>query len=69
MTSLHLGAADTDMMVRYDGDKSAPEAVVAAALDGIEAHRPEALAGAWSPPGEGAAVRGPGRHPEAALST
>ncbi|MFF0328054.1 hypothetical protein ACFYTU_45570 [Nonomuraea angiospora] len=39
VTGLHLGAADTDMMAWYDGDKTAPEAIVAAALDGIEAHR------------------------------
>ncbi|MFC0866191.1 SDR family oxidoreductase [Sphaerimonospora cavernae] len=44
VTGLHLGAADTDMMAWYDGDKSAPEVIVAAALDGIEAHRPEVLA-------------------------
>ncbi|MFG6196307.1 SDR family oxidoreductase [Nonomuraea sp. JJY05] len=48
VTGLHLGAADTDMMAWYDGDKTAPEAIVAAALDGIEAHRPEVLADAWS---------------------
>ncbi|MEV4894657.1 hypothetical protein AB0K48_35250 [Nonomuraea sp. NPDC055795] len=36
------------MMAWYDGDKAAPEAIVAAALDGIEAHRPEVLADAWS---------------------
>ncbi|MEU4419062.1 SDR family oxidoreductase [Actinoplanes sp. NPDC024001] len=44
VTGLHLGAADTDMMAWYDGDKTAPEVIVAAALDGIEAHRPEVLA-------------------------
>ncbi|SDK93052.1 NADP-dependent 3-hydroxy acid dehydrogenase YdfG [Nonomuraea maritima] len=48
VTGLHLGAADTDMMAWYDGDKSAPEAVVAAALDGLEAHRLEVLADTWS---------------------
>ncbi|MFI6908213.1 SDR family oxidoreductase [Nonomuraea sp. NPDC050394] len=48
VTGLHLGAADTDMMAWYEGDKAAPEAIVAAALDGIEAHRPEVLADAWS---------------------
>ncbi|MER6514665.1 SDR family oxidoreductase [Nonomuraea sp. NPDC001636] len=48
VTGLHLGAADTDMMAWYDGDKSAPEVIVAAALDGIEAHRPEVLADDWS---------------------
>ncbi len=44
VTGLHLGAADTDMMAWYDGDKTAPEVIVAAALDGIEAHRSEVLA-------------------------
>ncbi|WP_433501242.1 hypothetical protein ACQP1K_13555 [Sphaerimonospora sp. CA-214678] len=48
VTGLHLGAADTDMMAGYDGYKSAPEVIVAAALDGIEAHRPEVLADDWS---------------------
>ncbi|MEV0350723.1 SDR family oxidoreductase [Nonomuraea sp. NPDC050680] len=48
VTGLHLGAADTDMMAWYNGDKSAPEVIVAAALDGIEAHRPEVLADDWS---------------------
>ncbi|MFI6740405.1 SDR family oxidoreductase [Nonomuraea sp. NPDC050451] len=48
VTGLHLGAADTDMMAWYDGDKTAPETIVAAALDGVEAHRPEVLADAWS---------------------
>ncbi|MEV0231450.1 hypothetical protein [Nonomuraea sp. NPDC050786] len=48
VTGPHLGAADTDMMAWYDGDKTAPEVIVAAALDGIEAHWPELLADAWS---------------------
>lgn len=48
VTGLHLGAADTDMMAWYNGDKTAPEVIVAAALDGIEAHRPEVLADDWS---------------------
>ncbi|MEO3886879.1 SDR family oxidoreductase [Nonomuraea sp. B5E05] len=48
VTGLHLGAADTDMMAWYHGDKSAPEVIVKAALDGIEAHRPEVLADDWS---------------------
>ncbi|GAA0372882.1 SDR family oxidoreductase [Microbispora corallina] len=48
VTGLHLGSADTDMMAWYDGDKTAPEVIVAAALDGIEAHRPEVLADDWS---------------------
>ncbi|MEU6789562.1 SDR family oxidoreductase [Nonomuraea angiospora] len=48
VTGLHLGAADTDMMAWYEGDKTAPEVIVAAALDGIEANRSEVLADAWS---------------------
>ncbi|TDD19402.1 SDR family oxidoreductase [Nonomuraea diastatica] len=48
VTGLHLGAADTDMMAWYNGEKSAPEVIVAAALDGIEGHRPEVLADDWS---------------------
>lgn len=48
VTGLHLGAADTDMMAWYDGDKAAPAVIVAAALDGIEAGRAEVLADAWS---------------------
>ncbi|WP_433371943.1 SDR family NAD(P)-dependent oxidoreductase [Actinoplanes sp. CA-142083] len=48
VTGLHLGAADTDMMARYDGPKAAPADVVAAALDGIEANRLEVLADEWS---------------------
>ncbi|MEU8238272.1 SDR family oxidoreductase [Actinoplanes missouriensis] len=48
VTGLHLGAADTDMMADYDGPKISPAAVVAAALDGIEADRTEVLADDWS---------------------
>ncbi|MEU7854890.1 SDR family oxidoreductase [Nonomuraea sp. NPDC049141] len=48
VTGLHLGAADTDMMAWYNGDKTAPEVIVASALDGIEADRPEVLADDWS---------------------
>jgi NAD(P)-dependent dehydrogenase (short-subunit alcohol dehydrogenase family) len=48
VTALHLGAADTDMMADYDGPKTPPADVVAAALDGIEANRLEVLADAWS---------------------
>ncbi|MBB2947148.1 NAD(P)-dependent dehydrogenase (short-subunit alcohol dehydrogenase family) [Actinoplanes lutulentus] len=48
VTGLHLGAADTDMMAWYEGDKTAPDVVVKAALDGIEEDRPEVLADAWS---------------------
>ena len=48
VTGLHLGAADTDMTAGYDGPKEDPAAVVAAALDGLEAGRPEVLADEWS---------------------
>ncbi|CCH17976.1 SDR family oxidoreductase [Micromonospora lupini] len=48
VTGLHLGAADTDMMADYDGDKMDPADVVRAALDGIEAGRIEVLADEWS---------------------
>ncbi len=48
MTALHLGAADTDMMAWYTGDKTAPEVIVKAALDGVEEHRTEILADEWS---------------------
>lgn len=48
VTGLHLGAADTDMMADYDGDKMDPADVVRAALDGIEAGRIEVLADGWS---------------------
>jgi len=48
VTGLHLGAADTDMSANYDGDKISPEAVVRAALDGVEANRLEVLADEWS---------------------
>ncbi|MEV4388202.1 SDR family oxidoreductase [Micromonospora sp. NPDC049580] len=48
VTGMHLGAADTDMMADYDGDKMDPADVVYAALDGIEAGRLEVLADEWS---------------------
>ncbi|MEU7874605.1 SDR family oxidoreductase [Dactylosporangium sp. NPDC049140] len=48
VTGLHLGAADTDMMAGYDGEKADPAAVVRAGLDGLEAGRVEVLADAWS---------------------
>ncbi|MGW3788676.1 SDR family oxidoreductase [Micromonospora chokoriensis] len=48
VTGLHLGAADTDMMAHYDGDKMDPADVVRVALDGIEAGRIEVLADEWS---------------------
>ncbi|MET8645054.1 SDR family oxidoreductase [Streptomyces sp. NPDC057746] len=37
VTSVHLGAADTDMMKGYDVPKMAPADVAHAALDGVEA--------------------------------
>jgi short-subunit dehydrogenase len=37
VTSVHLGAADTDMMKGYDVPKTAPADVARAALDGVEA--------------------------------
>jgi NAD(P)-dependent dehydrogenase (short-subunit alcohol dehydrogenase family) len=48
VTGLHLGAADTDMMAGYDGPKSDPAVIVAAALDGLEAGRLEVVADDWS---------------------
>ncbi|MEV4122291.1 SDR family oxidoreductase [Micromonospora sp. NPDC049645] len=48
VTGLHLGAADTDMMASYDGEKMDPADVVRAALDGVEADRMEVLADEWS---------------------
>ncbi|WP_433797164.1 SDR family oxidoreductase [Actinoplanes sp. CA-252034] len=48
VTGLHLGAADTDMMAWYDGEKTAPAVIVAAALDGLEAGHTEVLADTWS---------------------
>lgn len=48
VTGLHLGAADTDMMAWYEGEKTAPAIIVAAALDGLEAGHLEVLADGWS---------------------
>lgn len=48
VSGLHLGAADTDMMAWYTGDKTAPEVIVKTALDGIEEDRTEILADEWS---------------------
>ncbi|MEV4813570.1 SDR family oxidoreductase [Micromonospora avicenniae] len=48
VTGLHLGAADTEMMAGYDGDKGDPADVVRAALDGIEADKLEVIADEWS---------------------
>jgi NAD(P)-dependent dehydrogenase (short-subunit alcohol dehydrogenase family) len=48
VTGLHLGAADTDMMAGYQGDKADPADVVRAALDGIEQDRLEVVVDEWS---------------------
>ncbi|GAA0900780.1 SDR family oxidoreductase [Virgisporangium ochraceum] len=48
VTGLHLGAADTDMMAGYEGEKSDPAEIVRIALDGLEAGRVEVVADAWS---------------------
>jgi NAD(P)-dependent dehydrogenase (short-subunit alcohol dehydrogenase family) len=48
VVGLHLGLADTDMSAAIDGEKAAPAAVAAAALDGIEAGEWEVLVDAWS---------------------
>ncbi|MER7443458.1 SDR family oxidoreductase [Micromonospora avicenniae] len=48
VTGLHLGAADTEMMAGYDGDKGDPADVVRAALDGVEADKLEVIADEWS---------------------
>ncbi|GAA1369117.1 SDR family oxidoreductase [Catellatospora chokoriensis] len=43
VTGLHMGSTDTDMMAGLDVAKNDPADVVRAALDGIEAGRPEVL--------------------------
>ncbi|WP_043640299.1 SDR family oxidoreductase [Nonomuraea candida] len=48
VTGVHLGAADTDMMRDYEGEKSDPADVVRAALDGVEADRLEVVVDEWS---------------------
>ena len=48
VVGLHLGAADTDMMAGYAGDKMDPAEVVRMALDGVEEGRFEVLADDWS---------------------
>ncbi|WP_433219162.1 SDR family oxidoreductase [Dactylosporangium sp. CS-047395] len=48
VTGLHLGAADTDMMAGYDGEKADPAEIVRAGLDGLAAGRIEVLADDWS---------------------
>jgi NAD(P)-dependent dehydrogenase (short-subunit alcohol dehydrogenase family) len=48
VTGLHLGAADTDLMADYDGDKIDPADVARAGLDGVERGAFEVLADEWS---------------------
>ena len=48
VTAVFAGYIDTDMAAWYDGPKSAPADVVAAALDGLEAGEYEVLVDAWS---------------------
>ncbi|WBU36816.1 SDR family oxidoreductase [Homoserinibacter sp. YIM 151385] len=48
VTSVHLGAADTDMMAGYEGPLLAPAEVATAVLDGVEAGAPEVLVDEWS---------------------
>ena len=48
VVGVHLGAADTDMMAGYDGPMTAPRAVAAAALDGVESGAIEVLVDDWS---------------------
>ena len=48
VTGLHLGAADTDMMAGYEGEKSDPADIVRTALGGLEAGKLEVLADDWS---------------------
>ena len=43
VTAVHVGYADTDMTARVDAPKVAPDAVAAAALDGVEAGAHEVL--------------------------
>jgi NAD(P)-dependent dehydrogenase (short-subunit alcohol dehydrogenase family) len=44
VVALHMGAVDTDMTAGWDVEKISPQAVVTAALDGIEAGQVEVLA-------------------------
>ena len=60
VTGLHLGAADTDMMAGYDGPKVAPEEVVRAALDGVEAGALEVVVDEWSANVKASLAKDPG---------
>lgn len=48
VTGLLLGAADTDMMAGYEGEKADPADIVRAGLDGIEAGSLEVIADEWT---------------------
>ena len=48
VTSVHLGAADTDMMADYDGPKIDPADAARAALEGVEAGKLEVVVDDWS---------------------
>ena len=48
VTSVHLGAADTDMMKDYDGPKIDPAEVARRTLDGVAAGDLEVVADEWS---------------------
>jgi len=43
VVGVHVGFADTDLAAGFDGEKIAPAAVAAAALDAVEADEPEAV--------------------------
>src|SRR5436190_20989389 len=43
VVGVHVGFVDTDLSAGFDGDKIAPAAVAAAALDAVEAGEPEAV--------------------------
>ena len=48
VTAVHVGYVDTDMAAWFDGPKTPPEVVVAAALDGVEAGEYEVLVDGWT---------------------
>jgi NAD(P)-dependent dehydrogenase (short-subunit alcohol dehydrogenase family) len=48
VTAVHVGYMDTDMAAWFDGPKTAPDVVAAAALDGVEAGEYEVLVDAWT---------------------
>ena len=48
VTAVYVGYVDTDMAAWFDGPKTPPEVVVAAALDGVEAGEYEVLVDGWT---------------------